>query len=78
MLMDTEIVSTNFDEIRPLNNSEVKDAIESLIANKEFERALRYIKPNLEWEKFAAAMRACKTKEEFKTTLSYDAVMTVA
>ena len=76
--MDTEIVSTNFDEIRPLNNSEVKDAIESLIANKEFERALRYIKPNLEWEKFAAAMRACKTKEEFKTTLSYDAVMTVA
>lgn len=28
--MDTETVSPNFDDIRPLNNSEVKDAIEKL------------------------------------------------
>lgn len=76
--MDTETVSPNFDDIRPLNNSEVKDAIEKLIANEDFERALRYIKPNLNWEEFSAAMRACKTKEEFKSTLAYDAVMTVA
>lgn len=76
--MDTETVSPNFDDIRPLNNSEVKDAIEKLIANEDFERALRYIKPNLNWEEFSVAMRACKTKEEFKSTLAYDAVMTVA
>ena len=75
--MDTETVS-NFDDIRPLNNSEVKDAIEKLVANEDFERALRYIKPNLNWEEFSVAMRACKTKEEFKSTLAYDAVMTVA
>lgn len=68
----------NFDDIRPLNNSEVKDAIEKLVANEDFERALRYIKPNLNWEEFSVAMRACKTKEEFKSTLAYDAVMTVA
>ena len=47
--MDTETVSPNFDDIRPLN-----------------------------WEEFSVAMRACKTKEEFKSTLAYDAVMTVA
>ena len=41
--MDTETVSPNFDDIRPLNNSEVKDAIEKLVANEDFERALRYI-----------------------------------
>ncbi len=76
--MDTEIVSPNFDDIRPLNNNEVKDAIEQLVANPDFERALRYIKPNLNWAEFQAAMRACKTKEEFKSTLAYDAVMTVA
>ena len=76
--MDTETVSPNFDDIRPLNNSEVKDAIEKLVANEDFERALRYIKPNLNWEEFSVAMRACKTKEEFKSTLAYDAVMTVA
>ena len=51
--MDTETVSPNFDDIRPLNNSEVKDAIEKLVANEDFERALRYIKPNLNWEEFS-------------------------
>lgn len=76
--MDTEIVSLNFDDIRPLNNDEVKDAIEELVANEDFERAFRYIKPDLDWNRFVAAMRACKTKEEFKSTLAYDAVMTVA
>ena len=76
--MDTAIVSPNFDNIRPLNNNEVKDAIESLIANEEFKRALRYIKPDLDWEEFSAAMRACQTKEEFKATFGYDAVITVA
>ena len=39
--MDTETVSPNFDDIRPLNNSEVKDAIEKLVANEDFERALQ-------------------------------------
>lgn len=76
--MDTETVSPNFDDIRPLNNSEVKDAIEKLVANEDFERALRYIKPNMDWAEFSAGMRACKTKEEFKSVLAYDAVMTVA
>lgn len=76
--MDTETVSPNFDDIRPVNNSEVKDAIEELVTNEDFERAFRYIKPDLNWSEFAATMRACKTKEEFKSTLSYDAVMTVA
>lgn len=76
--MDTELVSPNFDDIRPLNNDEVKDAIEELVANEDFERAFRYIKPDLDWNQFVAAMRNCKTKEEFKSTLAYDAVMTVA
>lgn len=76
--MDTELVSPNFDDIRPLNNDEVKDAIEELVANEDFERAFRYIKPDLDWNQFVAAMRSCKTKEEFKSTLAYDAVMTVA
>lgn len=76
--MDTELVSPNFDDIRPLNNDEVKGAIEELVANEDFERAFRYIKPDLDWSQFASIMRSCKTKEEFKSTLAYDAVMTVA
>lgn len=76
--MDTELVSPNFDDIRPLNNDEVKGAIEELVANEDFERAFRYIKPDLDWSQFVSVMRSCKTKEEFKSTLAYDAVMTVA
>ena len=76
--MDTEQVSCNFDEIRPLNNDEVKDAIEELIDNAEFQRVFHYLRFPMTWDQFVDAMRACKTKEEFKTTLSHDAVMTVA
>lgn len=76
--MDKEIDSYNFDDIRPLNNDEVPAAIESLIASEGFHSALRYIMPNLDWEAFAQGMRACKTKEEFKSTISYHAVMMVA
>ncbi|RHJ92963.1 1-acyl-sn-glycerol-3-phosphate acyltransferase [Parabacteroides bouchesdurhonensis] len=76
--MDIETVSPNFDDIRPLNNDEVKDAIEELATNKDLERAYQYMKSDLTWEQFVAAMRSCKTKEEFKSTLSREAVMIVA
>jgi 1-acyl-sn-glycerol-3-phosphate acyltransferase len=69
---------TKFDDIRPLTNDEVKEAIEKLIANADFERAFRYIKPDLEWESFSQLMRSFRTKEEFKAVLAYDVVMMVA
>lgn len=76
--MDRETASPNFEDIRPLNQDEVQSAIEELLASDEFRSAIRYIKPNLNWNEFAATMRACKTKEQFKSTLGYEAVMTVA
>lgn len=75
--MDTE-VSYNFDDIRPLNNDEVKDAIEALVTNADFERAFRYIKPDVNWKEFSETMRSFKTKEDFKSKLAYEAVMMVA
>lgn len=76
--MDTGTVSPNFEDIRPLNQDEVQAAIEELLASEEFRHALRYVKPDLDWDQLSAAMRACKTKEQFKSTLAFDAVMTVA
>lgn len=76
--MDKETVSPDFDEIRPLNNNEVKDAIEKLLASEDFERALRYITPDLDWTEFSVLMRSFKTKEDFKRVMAYNAVMTVA
>ena len=75
--MDTE-VSYNFNDIRPLNNDEVKDAIEALVTNEDFERAFRYIKPDVNWKEFSETMRSFKTKEDFKSKLAYEAVMMVA
>ncbi len=76
--MDKENVTPNFDDIRPLTNDEVKGAIEELIANDDFERAFRYIKPDLDWAQFSQLMRTFKTKEDFKSILAYDIVMMVA
>jgi 1-acyl-sn-glycerol-3-phosphate acyltransferase len=73
-----EVKSYNFDDIRPLNNSEVRAAIEELIASEGFRKAFHYIEPELDWDTFARQMRACKTKEEFKSTISYNAVMKIA
>ena len=75
--MDTE-VSYNFNDIRPLNNDEVRDAIEALVTNEDFERAFRYIKPDVNWKEFSETMRSFKTKEDFKSKLAYEAVMLVA
>jgi hypothetical protein len=73
-----EVPINNFDDIRPLNNDEVKDAIESLVANEDFERAFRYIEPDVNWKEFSETMRSFKTKEDFKSKLAYEAVMLVA
>ncbi len=72
------MVAHDFDDIRPLNADEVKDAIEELVASKDLEDAFRYIKPDLNWPEFTTLMRSFRTKEEFKAKLAYDAVMTIA
>lgn len=76
--MDTNIVSSKFDEIRPLNNDEVKDAIEGLVVNPEVKHALTYIMPDLNWEELTQKMRSFKTKEEFKSVLAHQIVMAIA
>jgi hypothetical protein len=67
-----------FDDIRPFHNEEVPDAITSLLDQRDFFRALRYVKSDFDQEAFASALRACKTKEDFKHVLSYDAVSAIA
>lgn len=76
--MDTDMVSNKFDEIRPLNNTEVKDAVESLVVNPEFKHALKYIMPDVNWDEFVQMMRSFKTKEDFKTVLGKMAVTAIA
>ena len=76
--MGTDYSKYNFNDIRPLNNDEVPEAIESLANSDGFKRALSYIMPEKACEAFIASMRTYKTKEMFKATLAYNAVMEVA
>ena len=46
-----EVPINDFDDNRPLNNDEVKDAIESLIANEDFEAGLSVYKSGCELER---------------------------
>ena len=76
--MDKSSEPYNFDDIRPVYDSEVSATIEELIACEGLEQALRYVIPTLDWEALKAKLRLCKTKQQFKSTISYDLVMTVA
>jgi hypothetical protein len=77
-MMNTDYSKYNFDDIRPLNEDEVRGAIEELAASEGLKNAVKYIMPNLDWDEFTGKMRQCKTKEQFKTTLAYQMVMQVA
>ncbi|MDL2222380.1 1-acyl-sn-glycerol-3-phosphate acyltransferase, partial [Parabacteroides sp. OttesenSCG-928-N08] len=76
--MEKKATSPNFEDIRPLNNDEVREAIDELVNNSELEEAFRYIKPDLDWPAFQQAMLTIQTKEEFKAKLAYEVVMLVA
>lgn len=76
--MSTNYSKYNFDDIRPFNNDEVPDAIETLISLPGLKHAMYYIMPDLNWEQFIESLRMCKTKEMFKSLLSYNAVMEIA
>ncbi|MDR3260995.1 MAG: 1-acyl-sn-glycerol-3-phosphate acyltransferase, partial [Tannerella sp.] len=76
--MDNKTTSYNFDDIRPLHDDEVSAAIDALIVSDGFHNAVNYALPNVNWEAFTQKMRLCKTKEEFKSTFSYNTVMTIA
>ena len=76
--MNTDYSKYNFEDIRPFNNDEVHDAIESLTTSAGLKHALSYIMPEMDWNQFVEQMRNCETKELFKVRLAYHAVMEIA
>ncbi|MDR3308643.1 MAG: 1-acyl-sn-glycerol-3-phosphate acyltransferase [Tannerella sp.] len=76
--MSADYSKYNFDDIRPYNDDEVHDAIERLVASERLRDAMRYIKPDLNWDEFVASLRECTTVKQFKTILAYKYVMQIA
>jgi hypothetical protein len=58
-----------FDDIRPLNDNEVPEAIAQLIADERFKRAAEPIAKPYTWEQFTYMLSTCKSKEDFQTKI---------
>lgn len=62
---------TSFDDIRPLKDAEVKGAIESLLNDEMFKRAVTPVIAPIPWDKFANQMRSYSTVNEFQENVIY-------
>ena len=76
--METTYPSPAFDDIRPVNDAEVPQAVEDLISSDGLWRALSYIAPDADRAALIETMRSCRTKAEFKQTIGYKTVMAIA
>lgn len=58
-----------FADIRPSLDSEVPQVIQSLLADKRFENAVKFVTPHMNWEAFAKTLQTFTTKKEFQTKI---------
>jgi hypothetical protein len=75
-MADTEL--SEFDEIRPYEDSELPPIYEELIADEAFRKAVSGVIPNIPFDILAAKMRECKTKLEFQKTFCYGIIRNIA
>ncbi|NDV77645.1 1-acyl-sn-glycerol-3-phosphate acyltransferase [Dysgonomonas sp. 511] len=67
-------MSSKFDDIAPLYDHEVKQAIQDILVDPGFQHAVRYIMPDIDWDEFSAEMSSYKTKEEFQAKMIYPVI----
>ena len=61
--------TAEFDDIRPYYNEELPAIFEELIADPEFQEAMKYAMPNVPFEQVSAIMRQCKTNLDFQKAI---------
>lgn len=67
-------MSNKFDDIAPLYDYEVEQAIRDILVDPGFQHAVKYIIPDIEWDEFSTEMSKYKTKKEFQTLMIYPVV----
>jgi predicted amidophosphoribosyltransferase len=65
------ISDNQFDDIRPLNDNEVPEAIAQLLVDERFKKAAEQIVKPYTWEQFASLLSSCKTKFDFQKRVIY-------
>ena len=64
----------NFDDIAPLYDHEVEQAIQNLLKDPGFKHAVGYVIPNVDWDNFCREMTDYKTKRDFQTNLVFQTI----
>ncbi|MFV0312834.1 MAG: hypothetical protein ACK5KN_14465 [Dysgonomonas sp.] len=67
-------MSNKFDDIAPLYDHEVEQAIQDILVDPGFQHAVKYIIPNIDWDEFSAEMLRYKSKEQFQSEMIYPVV----
>lgn len=67
-------MSDKFDDIAPLYDYEVEQAIQDILVDPGFQHAVKYILPEINWDEFSAEMSKYKTKKQFQTEMIYPVV----
>lgn len=70
--------ATEFDEIRPYHDEELKEIFEELIADPDFREIATSAFPDVSFEILAQKLRACKTKHDFQIAFAYRILSEVA
>ena len=67
-------MSSKFNDIAPLYDHEVEQAIQDILVDPGFQHAVKYIIPDIDWNEFSAEMSKYKTKEQFQAQMIYPVI----
>lgn len=68
------VQSVSFDDIRPVQDSEVPETIEKLLADEKFRKVAEpFVKP-MTWGQLCLLMRSCKTVNDFQINIVYPVI----
>lgn len=59
----------NFEDIRPYNDSEVKEKISSLLAEEQFQQIIKHVMPEIPFAMFERQMRGLTNVKDFQTKI---------
>ncbi len=66
--------TTNFDDIRAFDNTEVKQTVDALVADEHFQRSVSAISGGIPFATIAAVMKSCDTVRQFQERICYPIV----
>ncbi len=67
--------TAEFDDIRPYYDEEVAPTIDRLLKDPEFQRVIRFIMPDIDWEQFETVMKTFTNKHDFQHTIIKETVL---